>query len=50
MSDKKQDLKLPKRNYFDVISAQLEPMVEKIRTNPIINMFLPIEDLSEGNT
>lgn len=50
MSDKKQDLKLSKRNYFDVISAQLGPMVEKIRTNPIINMFLPIEDLSEGNT
>ena len=50
MANKKQDLKLPKRNYLDVISAQLEPMWDKIKNNTFVNMVLPIQDLSEGNT
>lgn len=50
MADKKQDLKLPKRNYFDMISTQFEPMWDKIKNNTFVNMFLPIQDLSEGNT
>lgn len=50
MTNKKEDLKLPKRNYLDVISAQWEPMWDKIKNNTFVNMAFPIQDLSEGNT
>lgn len=43
-------MKLPKRNYLDVISAQFEPMWDKIKNNTFVNMFFPLKEVSEGNT
>ena len=44
------DLKLPSRSYWDGFVARNSAMWDKIKDNPFINMFIPIQDIREGNS
>lgn len=44
------DLKLPSRNYWDGFKARNSAMWDKIKDNTFVNMFVPIQEIEDGNS
>jgi hypothetical protein len=44
------DLKLPSRSYWDGFKARNSAMWDKIKGNTFVNMFVPIQEIEDGNS
>lgn len=44
------DLKLPSRSYWDGFKARNSAMWDKIKDNTFVNMFIPIQEIKDGNS